>query len=313
MFMQANENVLHWLRGSAGPRAATIEALEAESLNVWRTRVHSIPRVLSDAQVAHAVSENTRLGASLGWNVLYDAIAGWFFRLDMSPTEASFAQLVAEWQRANALPVNGIIDFATWQPLLQTAKAGIPATFTTAEGIARPVGLAQITAAFGDPTATGWEGRNIERANAPTGRTFLPNRTYVRVHRLLQAHFERLFADVATENVWDQMTPSSGTFVCRTKSPNQQPCGTPGIQINQLSTHSWGITIDIRAGDYPRYSAALKAANAPLRYPPATITRVFQAHGFHWGMWFMDGRLDAAGRINLTGADPHHFQFAVGY
>ena len=75
MFMQANENVLHWLRGSAGPRAATIEALEAESLNLWRTRVHSIPRVLNDAQVAHAVSETKR-----GYHHTPDAIK---FREDL--------------------------------------------------------------------------------------------------------------------------------------------------------------------------------------------------------------------------------------
>ena len=32
-----------------------------------------------------------------------------------------------------------------------------------------------------------------------------------------------------------------------------------------------------------------------------------------YGLWFMNGQLDARGRIKFSGADPMHFQFATGY
>lgn len=309
---------LHLARGRRLPGGVLVPAREtaAEGLaeDVWLTRTRTIPAILTTAQVSQAVAQNTTLGATLGWNVLYGAISGWIFRLDMSPTEATFAQFVADWQQRNGLTANGILDFATWQNMLNGAKQGIPNPYTTAEGVQRPQGLTGMVATFGDPTTAGWEASNIQRVDAPMGREFAPGVRRVRVHRLLQPHFERLFNDVHRENVWDLMVPTNGTFYCRTKSSyGKRPCGTPGINFNQLSTHSWGITIDSNAARYPQYTSAMKTAGTPLRYPPATLTRVFQAHGFHWGLWFMNGALDSAGRINFTAADPHHFQFVTGY
>ncbi len=199
--------------------------------------------------------------------------------------------------------------------MLRDAKAGIPRPYRTPEGVARPHGLRAIVTTFGDPTKGGWKTRNTIPIRAPAGRSFARGVTKHRVHRLLAPHFQRLFAEIAREGLWNEISPTSGTFVCRTKSTSsvgKKPCGTPGIRFNQLSTHSWGITIDIRARDYPFYTRRKFNAGTPLRYPPPTITRLFQEHGFHWGLWFMNGKLKN-GRINFTGADPHHFQFATGY
>jgi hypothetical protein len=198
--------------------------------------------------------------------------------------------------------------------MLADAKAGIPRPFTTAQGLTRPHGLRAIVNTFGDPTQRGWETQNIVTITAPAGQHFLPGQNTLRVHRLLAPNFNALFNTVHSKGLWREVFPSAGTFVCRTKhSYGSQPCGTPGIRFNQLSTHSWGITIDIRANNYPFYTAAMRQANTPVRYPPATIASVFQQYGFHFGLWFMHGGLDTNGRIVFDGADGMHFQFATGH
>ena len=128
-------------------------------------------------------------------------------------------------------------------------------------------------------------------------------------------HFTRLFAEIDRQTLWREVAPTSGTFVCRTKSSapgGKKPCGTPGVQARYLSTHSWGITLDMRAGSYPYYTRARSSRGATLRYPPPTVTQIFQDHGFHWGLWFMKGSIKN-GKIDLTNSDPHHFQFATGF
>jgi hypothetical protein len=270
---------------------------------------------LSQAQVQSAVAQNQTLSQRLGWDVLYDAIASWILRFrNMTPAAHTFAQAVAGWQSRHGLPVNGVIDAPTWSAMLADAKAGIPRPFQTPEGVARPHGLQAIVATFGDPTQPGWEARNIVRINAPTGRTFASGVTRLPVHRLIAPHFDRVFAAIHRAGLWNDFFPSAGAWVCRTKvSYGKQPCGTPGIQPGQLSNHSWGIAVDFRAANYPFYTTAMQTARRPLRYPPATITQVFQDHGFHFGLWFMNGSLNQRGRINFNNADPMHFQYATGY
>jgi hypothetical protein len=276
------------------------------------------PRVagpLSPAQLANAVTQNQTLGQRLGWDALYDAIASWILNFqNMTPAPPAFAQSVASWQLGARLPVNGVLDFNTWRAMLREAKAGIPRPFQTPERVARPHGLKAIVDTFGDPTKAGWEARNIMPVTAPGGRLFAPRVRTQRVHRLIAPHFNRLFTAIFNAGLWNELFPSSGTYLCRTKhSYGKKLCGEPGILFNQLSTHSWGITIDIRANDYPYFTDAMQSAGRRLRCPPPTITKIFQAHGFHWGLWFMNGNLNANGRIRFNGADPMHFQFATGY
>lgn len=270
---------------------------------------------LSATQLSTAVAQNQVLAARLGWDVLYGAIASWILRFrNMTPTPTAFAQSVASWQSRNTLPPTGIIDAATWQAMLRDAKAGIPRPFSTPERVPRPHGLRAIVATFGDPTQAGWERANIVTVNAPSGRVFSRGVTSLRVHRLLAPHWQRLFQAANAAGVWDELVPSAGTYLCRTKFQHgSRPCGTPGIAFNQLSTHSWGITIDIRPAQYPFHTADMHTRRVRPGVPPATILQVFQDHGFHAGLWFMQGGLDASGRINFTGADGMHFQYATGY
>lgn len=270
---------------------------------------------LTPIQVLHAVTQNQMLGQRLGWTVLYDAIASWILNFqNLTPAAHTFARAVANWQLGKGLSANGILDVNTWRAMLADAKAGMPRPFQTPEGIARPHGLGAIVRTFGDPTQRGWEARSIVTITAPAGRQFMPRRTRLRVHRLLAPHLTRLFIAIHNAGLWNEIFPSAGTFVCRTKhSYGKHECGTPGIRFDQLSTHSWGITIDIRASDYKYFEAADQRLGKPLRYPPPSITKIFQAHGFHWGLWFMKGNPDKRGRIDFTNADPMHFQFATGY
>lgn len=273
------------------------------------------PGGLSSTQIAEAAARNQHLSRQLGWDILYDAIASWIlgFR-NMTPAAATFAQAVADFQRRMARRVDGVLDYQTWRSMLSEAKAGLPRPYRTAEGVLRPNGLQGIIATFGDPTHAGWEGRNIVRITAPAGKMFLARGRQLPVHRLIAPHFDRLFAAIDRASLWSEIYPSAGAYVCRTKATQgSHPCGSPGIRSDQLSNHSWGIAVDFRAPDYPLYTRAMAAARRPLRYPPPTLTQIIQPLGFHWGLWFMRGDLDASGRISFIGADPMHFQFATGF
>lgn len=262
-----------------------------------------------------AVAQNQRWATRLGWSVIYGPMATWIlgFR-GMTPSPSAFAQAVGDWQRRNGLPRDGILGPNTWRAMLADVKKGTPRPFRTAEGVVRPHGRNQVVAVFGDPTQPGWEAANLVPITAPGGQQFAPRVTSLSVHRLIAPQFTRLFAAILNAGLWKEIFPSAGTYDCRMKHPNQAiKCNSPGVDLGRLSTHSWGITIDIRARDYPFYTAEMRQSGAPLRNPPSTLLELFQNHGFHFGLWFMNGRPDQSGKINFTGADPMHFQFATGY
>jgi hypothetical protein len=301
--------------GSVGSLLGQAQAPNSPVANGWRPVLPSPPLVLTPPQLQAAIAQNRVLATRMGWDVLYGAIAGWIldFR-NTTPAPADFARAVARWQMRQLLPATGIIDANTWSAMLADAKAGIPRPFQTPEGVARPHGLQAIVATFGNPTQAGWGARNLVPVAAPAGQTFAPGIARLPFHRLIAPQFDRVFAGINSNGLWIEFFPSAGAWVCRTKkSDGKRPCGTPGIQPGQLSNHSWGIAIDFQAQSYPFYTANMQQAGRPLRYPAATITSIFQAHGFHWGLWFMNGRLTVRGRIDFTGSDPMHFQFATGY
>jgi peptidoglycan hydrolase-like protein with peptidoglycan-binding domain len=296
--------------GVVGPRTeAALNAAGASALPGSGTS--PAPAPTPSGGLGSAVQQNQILARRMGWDVLYDAIASWILGFTtMTPSQETFARAIALWQTAHGLPASGILDAATWQPMLREAKRGIPGAFVTPEGIQRPHGVDAISTTFGDPTQVGWESRNLVSVDAPAGQRFTGTTPRTRVHRLIAPHFRRLFEMVYRHGLWGELTPTSGTFNCRAKAPHgSHPCGTPGVQFNQLSTHSWGITIDIRAHDYQRISSP----GGTPQCPPATLTGIFQSFGFHWGLWFMNGKLTPSGRINFSGADPMHFQYATGY
>jgi peptidoglycan hydrolase-like protein with peptidoglycan-binding domain len=300
--------------GVVGPRteAALIAAGASSPPGAPAPGPPNVPR--PPGTLADAVRQNEALARSLGWDVLRTPIAGWILNLpEATPSAEAFARAVATWQGRRGLPANGVLDYATWRQMLRDAKDGIPRPYRSPEGVDRPHGRAAVVTTFGDPTQRGWEGRSIVRVSAPAGRQFQRGVTTLPVHRLVARHFERLFAAINDRGLWAELVPTAGTYVCRTKyqpdGSGKKKCGTPGINPMQLSTHSWGITIDIRPNDY-RFITLI---GQRLGYPPPILARIFQAHGFHWGLWFMSGTLDSRGRIDLRGADPMHFQFATRY
>ena len=255
------------------------------------------------------VAQNAEQGRRLGWDTLQPAIAAWILQLPDGASPQAFANAVGRWQTGHGMSNTGVIDLTTWQAMLREAKAGIPTPFRTPDGVNRPHGLSAIVSTFGDPTRSGWESANLVRVTAPGGQSF-GSSTTLRVHRLIAPQWDRLFQAIYAEGLWNEIVPSAGTFVCRTKKQyGKKPCGTPGIAFDQLSTHSWGITIDIRADDYP----FVEGPGVAARYPPPAVVRAFQRHGFHAGLWFMKGTLDSRGRIDMTGADGMHFQYATGF
>jgi D-alanyl-D-alanine carboxypeptidase len=278
-------------------------------------RLGTLPKPMGGLSLAAAVALNEHYRTTLGWGSIYSPIVSWILGLSVCPTPESFANVVANWQQQNCLPMTGTVDFETWSAMLWRAKTGIPKTFQTPEGIARPRGLRAILQTFGDPTQRNWERHNIVEASAPSGRKFDRGRTTMRVHRLLKPHFERLFAAINRAGLWAELAPPSGTFYCRIKkSHGKKKCTAAGVRSYQLSTHSWGITIDVRASDYPLYTDEMQHQNEALKLPPERLASIFQDHGFHWGLWFMKGdELTERGRINFSGADQMHFQFATGY
>lgn len=163
----------------------------------------------------------------------------------------------------------------------------------------RPRGLAGIIARFGDPYAAmgddgllspeealAWEARltsvefhrPIPLSYGRAGQTA----TRMRCHQLLAPVFRSVWRAIAADAELDRHVRSyGGAYLFRPKRDAGE----------ELSTHSWGISID------------LNVATNKLGTPGdmhAGIIQVFEAHGFQWG-----------GRWRRP--DPMHFQFAEGY
>jgi D-alanyl-D-alanine carboxypeptidase-like protein len=101
-------------------------------------------------------------------------------------------------------------------------------------------------------------------------------------HRLLQPIFEKIFQTAGDEELQRHFTSFGGCFSFR-----------PQRNGTKLSTHSWGIAIDLNPESNPQGSAG--------KMNPAIVS-IFRNAGFTWGG-------DWQGRTR----DPMHFQFCTGY
>jgi hypothetical protein len=104
----------------------------------------------------------------------------------------------------------------------------------------------------------------------------------IRCHRLLAASFENILAEICARGLTNHIHSIDGAFVFR---PKRSGSG--------LSSHSWGIAIDINAASNPQGSTGDMNRE---------IVRIFKTAGFTWGG-------DWKGRS----CDPMHFQFCTGY
>lgn len=146
---------------------------------------------------------------------------------------------------------------------------------------APPHGLDAIVATFGDPRplvgrdgaiAPTWEVQRITRVRLPRPMRYAHGEvSRVAVHKALARPVKELFEELDDVGLWDEIAELGAVYEPR-----------PLLLGDGLSTHTWGIAIDLVA----------RAATMP-----EAIVRTLAHYGFSWG-----GPLA-----------PDHFQFATGY
>jgi D-alanyl-D-alanine carboxypeptidase len=158
-----------------------------------------------------------------------------------------------------------------------------------------PKGLAGITATFGDITkfidgsgtlSSEWQSREMSYVLLPFqiplswATDTLVSR--MRCHRLLVPTFESLFRKIVQGGLRGKVTSFGGCFQYRA-----QRTGT------KLSTHSWGIAIDLNTVENEQGTDG--------DMDPGLV-EVFRSEGFKWG-----------GDWEGKSKDPMHFQFCTDY
>jgi len=163
------------------------------------------------------------------------------------------------------------------------------------QGLVAPAGLEQIIAAFGniydylqsdgslDPR---WESDQLGRAPLPFSLPLSWDQTKmaksVYCHKKLIPVFTDVFTAVQGEGLESRLTTYGGCYNFRGKRTG-----------GKLSTHSWGIAIDLN----PETNAQGSSGNMD-----EGIVDIFRRFGFKWGG-------DWTGKTK----DPMHFQFCTGY
>src|SRR5262245_5147673 len=182
-------------------------------------------------------------------------------------------------------------------PSRRELRIGMPAPEAppAAPALAPPAGLEQILATFGniydfiredgslDPR---WEAGQLNRASLPFSipiswdRTKEITRLYC--HAKLLNLFSEVFETIQREGLQDEIRSFGGCFNFRSKRTS-----------GKLSTHSWGIAIDL--------NPETNAQGTPGDMSPDVID-IFRRFGFKWG-----------GEWSGRSRDAMHFQFATGY
>jgi len=158
-----------------------------------------------------------------------------------------------------------------------------------------PHGLSEIIATFGDIFAYIRPDYTIDpRWQAEQMATFSPpsplilswdhSRQVTRMtcHKLMRPIFRDCFQAIADSGLQQQITSFGGCFSFR-----PQRTGT------RLSTHSWGIAIDLNPESNAQGTAGQMHSG---------IVSIFRSAGFTWG-----------GDWSGSACDPMHFQFCSGY
>ena len=165
----------------------------------------------------------------------------------------------------------------------------------TEPALTAPRGLDEIITVFGDindyvgtdgQLEARWQMDYLERVPLPfpLRMSWDPARTILQMtcHRRLTSIFAAAFARIQERGLQPKITSFGGCFAFR-----------PQRAGNKLSTHSWGIAIDLNPETNPQGSAG--------NMDPG-IVEIFRFAGFEWGG-------DWPGKAR----DPMHFQFCTGY
>jgi hypothetical protein len=158
-----------------------------------------------------------------------------------------------------------------------------------------PHGLDEICATFGDifgyiakdhTLEAGWQADFLARITLPFPLTISWDHSQsvsaMTCHKLLATVFTGVFVRLQSGGLQSKITSFGGCFSFR-----PQRTGT------KLSTHAWGIAIDLNPETNPQGTAG--------NMDPAVIA-TFREAGFEWGG-------DWQGKTR----DPMHFQFCTGY
>ena len=175
------------------------------------------------------------------------------------------------------------------------AGGGVSVGAAAAVELAPPDGLAEIVATFGDISAyvssdgqldPRWQAEFMTRVALPFPLVLSWDHSKLvssfTCHRRLAKVFTSVLGEMVERGLQGKVRSFSGCFAFR-----MQRTG------HKLSTHSWGIAID------------LNAETNQLGTPgdmDAGVIEVFRRAGFKWG-----------GDWVGTGKDPMHFQFCTGY
>jgi hypothetical protein len=158
-----------------------------------------------------------------------------------------------------------------------------------------PNGLDEITELFGDiqPFIQGdgtlsqdWHDTHLAKCVLPFSLPLDWNRSVtvnvMLCHKKMVEVFEAVFQQIVEEGLQPEVKTYGGCFAYR-----PQRGGT------KLSTHAWGISIDLNCFENSRGTNG--------RMSPEVVN-VFRNKGFKWG-----------GDWQKERADPMHFQYATGY
>lgn len=180
-------------------------------------------------------------------------------------------------------------------PSRQELEGKQPAQPPVPTGLTPPNGLDQILTVFGniydylkddgslDPR---WETDQLDRALLPfpIPLSWDPGKSVTKLYcqKKLVTVFPEVFAEIDRQGLKEQIKTFGGCFNFRSKRTS-----------GKLSTHSWGIAIDLNPDTNPQ--------GKPGDMHPE-IVKIFQGYGFKWGG-------DWSGKTK----DPMHFQFCTGY
>jgi hypothetical protein len=165
----------------------------------------------------------------------------------------------------------------------------------TRASIVPPNGLDEIRSTFGDIFAyttadhtldSRWQSQFLERVILPFPMTLSWDHSQsvsaITCHKLLASAFTGVFARIQSSGLQNKVTSFGGCFSFR-----PQRTGT------KLSTHAWGIAIDLN----PETNEQGTIGNMD-----SELISMFCDAGFEWG-----------GNWQGRSRDPMHFQFCTGY
>lgn len=168
--------------------------------------------------------------------------------------------------------------------LAAPAAGGVTDVTRRGDGTIKPLTVSEIESVYGAfahaPASqrgfinieAGWIGNNIVSLATP----LLQHLGFpaIRVHARARPHFAAVFDEIARQQLGEQLLSCGGTFVPRhiSRDPSRP-----------LSSHSWGIAIDLNA-EWNGYGA--RPALPGLLGSVHDLVPIFAAHGFAWGGHF---------------------------